>query len=313
VPQLSIFLGRAARLKYFVLLIFSLWTSLTSPQNGCGAQVKKLKIVTSIFPLMEFARAVAAEQGDVSLLLPPGAGVHTWQPRASDIMRLASADLFIYIGAGLEPWISDLLRSVPSGRLETLAAADVLPLEKENADSRGAADPHIWLDFELDRMIVSRIAEILSEMDPSHAAFYRSGAVRYNEKLNQLDEKFSQSLSQCSHKTILLGGHAAFGYLARRFHLQQVSLYGLSPDAEPSPSRLMETVEWAKQHNIKAVYMEANASAKMAKILAGEIHADLLVLNPGANLNKGEWASGLTFIEIMEENLKNLKRGLLCD
>ena len=300
-------------MKYFVLLIFSLWTGLTSPQNSEGAQVSKLKIVTSIFPLMEFARAVAAERGDVSLLLPPGAGVHTWQPRASDITRLASADLFIYIGAGLEPWISDLLRSVPSGRLKTLAAADFLPLGKENAGTKGAVDPHIWLDFELDRMIVNRIAEVLSEMDPSHTSFYGFGAGRYNEKLDRLDEQFSQSLSQCSHKTILLGGHAAFGYLTRRFRLQQVSLYGFSPDAEPSPSRLMETVEWAKQHKIKAVYAEANASAKMAKVLAGEIHADLLVLNPGVNLNKKEWASGLTFIEIMEENLRNLKKGLLCD
>lgn len=300
-------------MKYFVLLIFSLWTSLTSPQNSEGAQGNKLKIVASIFPLMEFAQAVAGERGDVSLLLPPGAGVHTWQPRASDITRLASADLFIYIGAGLEPWISDLLRSVPSAQLKTLATTDFLPLEKENDGAKGAVDPHIWLDFELDRMIVSRIAEVLSEMDPAHTSFYRSGAARYNEKLNKLDDQFLRNLGQCSHKIILLGGHAAFGYLVRRFHLQQVSLYGLSPDAEPSPSRLIETVKWAKQHNIKAVFMEANTSAKMAKVLAGEIHADLLVLNPGANLNKKEWASSLTFIDIMEENLKNLKRGLLCD
>jgi len=298
-------------LKYFVLLIFSFWMSLVSPQKNDGAQAKKLKIVASIYPIVEFARAVANERGDVSLLLPPGAGVHTWQPRASDITRLASADLFIYIGAGLEPWVNDLLRSAPSVRLKTLAVAEFLPLE--SADDKEAIDPHIWLDLELDRTIVSRIAEVLTEIDPSHASLYRSGADRYNEKLSKLDAHFSRDLGRCNHKIILLGGHAAFGHLARRFHLQQVSLYGLSPDAEPSPSRLMEIIEWAKQRNIKAVFMEANTSPKMAKVLAREIQADLLVLNAGANLNKREWASGLTFIKIMEENLENLKRGLLCD
>jgi len=299
--------------KYFILLIFSLCQSLAFPRSGDGAQSIKIKIMASVFPLMEFAGAVAGEKGEVNLLLPPGAGVHTWQPRASDIVRLSSVDLFIYGGAGLEPWLPDLLKSISSKNLKILAVAEFLPLEKSNEAGKEAIDPHVWLDFELDQMIVSRIAETLSEIDPSHASVYRAGAAAYNKKLKNLDEHFSVSFSHCRQKTILLGGHAAFGYLARRYNLEQLSLYGLSPDAEPTPSRLMDIIQWAKKRNIKAVYMEANTSAKMAKVLAKEIQAELLVLNPGANLNKKEWTAGLTFIDIMEENLKNLKKGLICD
>src|SRR4030042_4157243 len=87
-----------------------------------------LKIVTTIFPLREFAKEIAAERGEVSLLLPPGAGVHTWQPRASDILRLSSADLFIQVGAGLGPWVHHLLKSISSPKLRVLAVADSLPL-----------------------------------------------------------------------------------------------------------------------------------------------------------------------------------------
>jgi zinc transport system substrate-binding protein len=299
--------------KYAFLLIINLGFCLAIPRFGEGAQNAKISIVTSVFPLLEFAAAVAGERGEVNLLLPPGAGVHTWQPRASDIARLLSADLFIYIGAGLEPWIPELLRSSSSKKLKILAVADFLPLEEKNEPGKGFVDPHVWLDFELDRMILDRIAETVSGIDPSHASSYRLGAAQYNQKLQELDERFSTSLGHCRQKTILLGGHAAFGYLARRFNLQQLSLYGLSPDAEPSPSRLMETIRWAREHNVKAVYMEANSSPKMARVLAKEVQAELLILNTGENLNRKEWASGLTFFDIMEENLKSLEKGLLCD
>jgi zinc transport system substrate-binding protein len=228
-------------------------------------------------------------------------------------MRLSAADLFIYVGAGLEPWIPDLLKSISSKKLKILAVAEFLPLEKKKEAGREEDDPHVWLDFGLDQMIVSRVAETLSEIDPAHASFYRTGAAEYNEKLQKLDEHFSQSLGQCRHQTFLLAGHAAFGYLARRYHLGQLSLYGLSPDAEPTPRRLIDTIQWARGHTIKTVYMEANTSDKMAKVLAGEIQAEIRVLNPGANLNKKEWDSRLTFFDIMEENLKNLKKGLICD
>ena len=299
--------------KYAFLLIISLGLCLTVPRFAEGTQYAKIRVVTSVFPLLEFVGAVAGERGEVSLLLPPGAGVHTWQPRASDITRLSSADLFIYVGAGLEPWIPGLLRSSSSQKLKILAVADFLPLEKKNEAGQSSIDPHVWLDFELDRMIVDRIAETVSGIDPSHASSYRLRATQYNQKLQHLDDRFSTSLGHCRQKIILLGGHAAFGYLTRRFNLQQLSLYGLSPDAEPSPSRLMETIRWAREHNIKAVYMEANSSPKMARVLAKEIQAELLILNTGENLNKKEWASGLTFFDIMEENLKSLEKGLLCD
>jgi zinc transport system substrate-binding protein len=297
----------------FALLIFSLCSGFSFGFPDTLRQNRKIKVMTSVFPLREFAGAVGGENTEVGLLLPPGASVHTWQPRPSDIMRLSAADLFIYVGAGLEPWIPGLLKSLPAGKLKVLVVADFLPLEKEDEGGREGADPHVWLDFGLDRTIVDRIAATLEHIDPGHASGYKESAARYNEKLERLDRLFSQGLSHCRHRTILLGGHAAFGYLARRYGLGQVSLSGLSPDAEPAPSRLIEIVAWARDRNIRTVFVEANASPRMAKVLAREIPAALLTLNPGANLNKKEWDSGVTFIDIMEENLENLKKGLICD
>jgi zinc transport system substrate-binding protein len=268
--------------------------------------------VASIFPLQEFALAVAGENADVSLLLPPGAGVHTWQPRPSDIVRLAAADLFVYIGAGLEPWVGEILSSLSSSRPRVLVVLDSLSLtrpdEKDHQD-----DPHIWLDLEIDRAIVSLLARTLEQIAPAQTAVFEDNANRYNKRLQEIDERFSSVLRRCRQRTFLLGGHAAFGYLAAKYGLEQKTLSGLSPDAEPTPGRLMEAIEWAKQNGIRAVFKEANTNERTARLLAEEIGVEVLELHPGANLSKKEWTSGLTFLEIMELNLNSLKRGLGCD
>jgi len=280
---------------------------------GPGIERKsKIRIVASVFPLQEFARAVAGENGEVSLLLPPGAGVHTWQPRASDIVRLSAADLFIYIGAGLEPWIGDVLKSLSPSGLRVLVVMDALHLNQPEKKESGD-DPHIWLDLGIDREIVNLLALTLGQIDPPRAAAFAGNAGRYAEELEKMEVNFSTVLSRCRQKTILLGGHAAFGYLAARHGLEQRSLSGLSPDAEPTPGRLIESIKWAQENGVRAVFKEANENDKTARLLAKEIGAELLVLHPGANLSKKEWSSGLTFLDIMARNLDNLKRGLGCE
>ena len=301
-------------MKKYLILPLGVFVLVGFPVRA-SVRPAPLKIVTSIFPLREFAREIAADRGEVSLLLPPGAGVHTWQPRASDILRLSSADLFIQVGAGLEPWIPSLLKSTSSPKLRVLAVADSLPLKERRDEDGGKAepDPHVWLDFGLDMLIADLIAAELTKIDPSGTPDYAAGAVRLKEKLRQLDVAYSQGLGRCASRAIIVGGHAAFGYLAKRYGLEQLSLTGLSPDAEALPSRLMSTIRWGQEHTVRAVFTEANASSQMAEVLAKEFRAEVLVLHSGANLNKKEWESGLSFFAIMEANLANLRKGLACE
>lgn len=298
----------------FILLAFSL---LSFPQRNVNDS-KKIKIITTVFPLMEFAQAVSGERGEVSLLLPPGAEVHTWQPRPSDIIQLSSAQLFIFIGSNLEPWLKDLLRSVKNPQLKLLEASQGLSLFESKAQGPGHGheqkerDPHIWLDFNYDQIIVDRMAGILSEIEPTNSSIFEKNALVYKKKLESLDEKFRESLSNCLHKTFIVGGHAAFGYLARRYGLNQVSLYGLSPDSRPTPRKLVEVAEIAKKLEIKIIFFEVQISNELAKSLADEVGARTLVLSNGANLTKDELKSGKTFFDIMEKNLENLRDGLAC-
>jgi zinc transport system substrate-binding protein len=298
----------------FILLVFSL---LGFPQRN-RTDSEKIKIVATVFPLMEFAGAVAGERGEARLLLPPGAEAHSWQPRPSDIIRLSSARLFIFIGLNMEPWLKDFLKSVKNPRLKVLEAGQGISLlESEAQDAHHEhgqmiPDPHVWLDFEHDQAVVDRIAEILSEIEPENSSIFKKNALAYKDKLRSLDQKFREGLRNCLQRTFIIGGHSAFGYLARRYDLHQVSLYGLNPDSGPTPKMLAEVVDMARKLEIKVIFYEIEIGNKLAKALAEEVGARLLVLNPGANLTKAELKSGKTFFDIMEKNLENLKNGLAC-
>lgn len=289
-----------------------------APANAAAGL--KVRIETSIYPLKEFAASVAGERGEVRLLLPPGAGVHTWQPRPGDLIRLAECDLFIYIGADLEPWVPDIMRGLAGRKIETLEAARGLDLIREPEDSGhshgsekdGAYDPHIWLDLELAGCIVDLIRDKLSAIDPEGASMYRRNAETYRERLKVLDLKLKTELGTCPRKTFIVAGHAAFGYLARRYGLEQVALYGLSPDSQPTPGRLIDIVGLAREKGIKVIFFETAASPDVAKALSRELGATTLVLNPGHNLTRAEITRGVGFLDIMEENLRNLKDGLGC-
>lgn len=298
------------------LLLYSLLTA-----TCLGRQAPPLRIMTSVFPLKEFAQAVVGPRGEVSLLLPPGAEIHTWQPRPSDIFRLSSADLFITIGSGLEPWADDILRSIKNPDLRVLEASrGLLLLAEEHPDDEpreqdhehSGVDPHIWLDLANDQIIVDKIVDALAGLDPENASLFEQNGTLYKAKLKSLDERFKQGLLNCRHSTLILGGHAAFGYLARRYGLEQVALYGFNPEAKPTPRQLIKVVRLAREKGIKAVFFERQLSHEMAEVIAKEVGARTFVLNSGANLSSYEVSSGLTFLEIMENNLENLRNGLSC-
>ena len=286
-----------------------------------GREGKDLNVVTSIFPLKEFAQSVLGERGTVTQLLPPGAEVHTWSPRPTDLVRLTRADVFIYMSEQLEPWARDILDSVGRRRIEVVEMAhgkipgvhshDTEEAEHSHEDP-GESDPHIWLDFSQDQVFIDRVKDILSALSPDDSDYFTANANEYKHSLQRMDETYRRTLGRCSQKTFILGGHAAFGHLARRYGLTQVALYGLSPDSQPKPRQMARTVDLAKKLRAKVIFFEIFVSDELARVLAREVGAEIRILNPGVNLTTAQIKEGVTFLQLMEDNLENLKYGLSC-
>jgi zinc transport system substrate-binding protein len=235
-------------------------------------------------------------------------------------VAISKADLFLCVSENLEPWVTDVVKGAQHEGLKVVAAAEGLEgYNDEEAHHRhdgGAAegrDPHVWLDLAHDQVIVTMIAQALSSIDPEGADLYRSNAAVYKEKLQALDREYKEALAVCRHRSLVLGGHSAFSYLARRYGLEEIPLYGVSADSEPTPQRLAEIVETARELGVKQIFFETLVSPKLARVVADEIGAGTLLLNPGANMTREQFERGVTFLSIMEENLQNLRKGLECE
>lgn len=283
------------------------------------ASKAKLEIVTTLFPTYDFAKQVGKDSVNVSLLLPPGVESHTFEPKPQDIVRINKADVFIHTGKFMEPWAEDILKGVSNKNLIVVDASKGIELaEEEGHDEEpehhgGGKDPHIWLDLANDQVMVNTIAQTLAEKDPKNRAFYLNNAKEYNEKLADLDKRFKETLSTCKHKTIIYGGHFAFGYFAKRYELDHVSPYdGFSPNAEPSPKAIVELINKLKGSGIKYIYFEELLDPKVARVISQETGAKLELLHGAHNVSKDELSRGCTFIDIMEDNLKKLRVGLEC-
>jgi zinc transport system substrate-binding protein len=281
-----------------------------------GIDSGKIKVVTTLFPLYDMAKGIGANKAEVSLLLPPGVEPHTFEPKPSDIIKINEADCFVYTGRFMEPWAEDIIKGVVNKKLIVVDASKgtkmISAVFRDEDEPVGSLDPHIWLDFDNAEIMARNIAEALEARDPADKAFFKQKAAEYNTKLTELDNSFKTALNTCKSREIVYGGHYAFGYMAKRYDLKYLAAQGVSPDAEPTAKDLTRLVEQIKKDNIKYVFYEELTSPKIAETIAGETNAKLLLLNAAHNLSKDQFKRGISFFEILNADLENLKIGLEC-
>jgi zinc transport system substrate-binding protein len=298
------------------LLILTLLSAcskkINTPETG------KLKVVTTLFPLYDFARSIGGDAVEVTLLLPPGVEPHSFEPKPEDMMKVARADIFIYTSSEMEPWAEKLVSGVTKNgkplKVEAGAGARYLAAsgQDEHGHKEGTRDPHIWLDLDNAALMMDNIARALAEQLPQKTPTFRINATAGKEKLKTLDSRFKTELSTCGTREFIHGGHYAFAYLADRYKLNYISAYGVSADSEPSPKKMMELIETIRRHKLKSVFYEELLSPAVARTVASETGATLLKLHGIHNLTKEEIDSGISFTALMEKNLVALKKGLAC-
>ena len=310
-----------------VLVTLAVWGLLVT---GCQTQKTESNqparpiVITTLFPLYDFARTIAGDRMEVQLLLPPGVEPHHFEPKPDDLARIHRAALFVYIGPFMEPWADKIIQGVDRTKVRVVAAASDVALlpavahtgkeqQHHGHDHQAeASDPHVWLDFTADQAMVAKLLEALVAADPAGAEQYRRRAADLTEQLAALDARYKAGLASCGSRVLLHGGHAAFGYLANRYNLNYQAAAGVTAELEATPRRLAELVQQVRSYNVKAIYSEELVSPRVARTIAGETGATVLKLHGAHNVAKEDLERGVTFIMLMEENLKNLQVGLSC-
>lgn len=266
-------------------------------------------VVASFFPMYDFARQVAADRAQVISLVPPGVHGHDWEPSPQDVAQVRRARIFVYNGAGFEPWVDKLIKEAAGSATVVVAASAGLTVARTGAD--GGTDPHVWLDPVLAKGEVDAIRAALESGDPAGKSTYEARAAAYAAKLADLDGHFEAGLRDCARREVVVS-HAAFGYLTRRYRLEQIAVTGLAPQAEPSPAALAAIVRTARERKVTAIFLEPLVSPKLAETLAREVGVRLLTLDPIEGVTRKEAAEGTGYVELMARNLQSLREGLGC-
>lgn len=269
----------------------------------------RLRVVASFYPLAEAAEAVGGELVTVDNLTPPGVEPHDLELSADDLEALGAADVIVYVSGGFQPAVEDGIAEEDTRLVDAL---DVVPsLPPPEGEDEVTVDPHVWLDPGRYSILVAMIAENLAAVRPEDAATFRANAAVFEDELASLDGAFAAGLASCDGRTIVTN-HAAFGYLADAYGLEQIAVSGLSPEAEPDPARLAELAELVRRLGVTTVFTEELAPPDVAEALADEAGVVTAVLNPLEGLTAEELAAGQDYVSTMLDNLDTLRGALGC-
>ena len=295
--------------------------------TGCGTQPAdtaagdgRLRVLTSFYPMYDFACKIGGDCIDVTNMVPSGTEPHDWEPSTNDLKNLEKADVFIYNGADMEPWADDLLAS-RSDTLHVVEASENVELrttdgehehahEHEGADHHhGDFDPHVWLDPENAKIEMEAIKDALCAADSENSTVFQSNYEKYAAELDALDAEFREKLAPLPNRTIVVA-HEAFGYLCDAYGLTQVGIEGLSPDSEPDPGRMAEVIDFVREHSISTIFFEELVSPKVAEAIASETGAQAKMLSPLEGLSDEQAAAGADYFSVMHDNLAALMEAL---
>jgi zinc transport system substrate-binding protein len=263
---------------------------------GCGGDGDtEAGVVAAFYPLAYAASQVAPTGTTVADLTPVGAEPHDLELSPKHVGDIRGASHVVYAGGGFQPGLEDALEGRPA--LDVLTAVPTLPAEEGES-----VDPHVWLDPVRYAEVARAIAEELGRP---------RGADRFVSRLEMLDAELRRGLARCERRQIVTS-HAAFGYLAERYGLEQVALAGLSPEAEPSARDIERLADEVRATAATTVFFEPLVSPRLAETVAREAGVGTAVLDPIEGLTQEQVDEGADYFTVMRDNLAALRRALGC-
>lgn len=292
----------------FVFLLISVGCSQSTDNNSD----QKSTIYTSIYPIQYITEQITGEHADVKTVYPPGVDAHSYEPTTKEILDIANADSFIFLGAGMEGFAETAAESLKSHDVLFIELGEHKSLfnksnfkNNDEHDQAVGLDPHIWLDPLRMIDMADIIKDKLVELTPDLQDEYDENTNELITELTELDEEFSDILKSKTQKDIIVS-HAAYAYWEERYGINQIAISGMMSGNEPSQKELTEIVEQAEEKNLKYVIFEQNSSDRVSKIIQEHIGAEALSIHNLEVLTEEDIADGEDYLTLMRSNLSVL-------
>lgn len=318
--------------------------------GDAGTEEPKLKVAATLFPYYDFARQIGGDVIDLELIIPAGMDSHSFEPTPADMKKLQEADVVICNGGAMEHWVSQVMEALDSRSITVVVMMDYVDVFEEELvegmeeaahshgreagceeghehdDAHGAGyeeghghddgreaeyDEHIWTSPVNAMKLVRVIAEVLAERDPAHRDVYEEGRDRYMEELREIHEGFLKVAEERKRNTIIIGDKFPFRYLAEEYGFDyRAAFSGCSTDTEPAARTIAYLIDRVDQEKIPAVYYLELGSHRVSEIIGEETGAAPMLLHSCHNVTRKELEAGVTYAELMRQNIENLRKGL---
>lgn len=299
--------------------------------TACGPELppedsERPQIVAAVFPAYDFARSAAGELADVTLLLPPGAESHSYEPTPADILRVQRCDLFIYLGGESDAWVDTILSAIePRGDvLRMMDCVDLLEEEtvegmqgghdhdhEEDHDHLGevlSMDEHVWTAPRNAAAVTRIIGQRLALLDPENGEAYAAGAEAYALELEELDRDFAAFFDTLPDRTIVFGDRFPLLYFAEAYDLDYYAAFpGCGAQTEPSAATVAFLTKKVREEGLPAVWYIEFSNHLVADGIAEAAGVETAQFHTCHNVSRADLEAGATYLSLMRANLEVLR------
>ena len=311
-----------------LIAVLAVSTALAVPLSGSVTVYKKEKasVVATTFAPYDFSRQIAGEDAEVSMLLAPGEESHTFEPTATDIMKIEECDVFVYGGGESDEWVKSMLSSVDTGKISVVRMMDVTENlreemlegmedeehEHDDEDRDEEYDEHVWTSPKNAERIVFAISKALCERDPENKNGYEERTRQYLEKLSALDEEFEAFSKKAAGRHFVVGDRFPFKYLADEYSLEFYAAFpGCSAQSDANPTTIAFLSEKVRNEKIPVIYKVDLSTGSVARSIADSTGARVETLWSCHVISADDFKNGETYLSLMQRNLSALERGCM--
>lgn len=274
---------------------------------------EKMSVVTTIFPLYDFARAVGGKNVDVKMLIKPGSEVHSYDPLPSDMVAVCNSDLFLYIGGESDKWVDTLLDDENIKSLALINTVEHIHEEHDNNKlHHGHNDEHVWTSPQNAVLMLESICQSFVEIDSKNAAVYQKNCDEYIKKINVASKKIETTVSKCKNPLILVADRFPFAFFAKQYGIEYEAAFdGCAVSTDISLKTMSRLTKTIKDKNIKTVFCTELSNKNIANALSEELGVEIVELHSAHNVSAKDFTGGITYVDILYRNNAALERGLL--